>query len=203
MPRSNPYSYVPKAPTELDLLELGGGREIELEIGFGRGHFILGRAIARPDVQLLGLEVRRKWVAKTSERAEREGLDNVCVYFGDARFLLPGWGPDGALSAVFVNFPDPWWKKRHLKRLVLVPDNLAQFTRLLRPGGQLFIQTDVAERAEGYRKVVEGFPELRPAGGGETGGPVPSSNPMHTQSHREKKCLDVEIPVFRLLYERV
>ena len=75
MPRNNPYSDVPSAPSELDLLEIGS--ELELEIGFGRGHFILDRAEAQPKAFVLGLEMRRKWVALVASRAERRGLENV------------------------------------------------------------------------------------------------------------------------------
>ncbi len=200
MPRNNPYADVPAAPAELDLAELAQGREVELEIGFGRGRFILERAAARPEALLIGLEVRRKWVAKVSERARRAELSNVDLSFGDARHLLLGWRPDEVLAAVYLNFPDPWWKKRHLKRLVLVPETLAQIVRLLRPRGRLFVQTDVEERAEGYRALLESEPllaEMHPPGQRFL-----ADNPAGATSHRERKCREVGLPVFRLLFEK-
>lgn len=201
MLRGNPYAGVPTSAPELDLAELAAGRALELEIGFGRGRFILGRGAARPDALVLGLELRRKWVAMVRERAQRAGLVNVDARYGDARHLLPTWRPDGVLEAVFVNFPDPWWKKRHLKRLVLVPETVAQVVRLLVPAGRgkLFVQTDVEERALAYRDMLDAHPGLRPAG---DGGPVPSDNPWQARSHRETKCLEVGLPIFRLQYER-
>ena len=63
--------------------------------------------------------------------------------------------PDAAIARVFMHFPDPWWKKRHAKRRLISDELLDQLARLLRPGGELFIQTDVQERAE------EGLAQLR------------------------------------------
>jgi tRNA (guanine-N7-)-methyltransferase len=200
MPRNNPYNDVPCADSELDLVDLGQGRRVELEIGFGRGHFSMGRALARPDVLILGLEVRRKWVATVIDRADRAGLDNVWPRFGDARHLLPTWGPAGSLSAVYVNFPDPWWKKRHQKRLVLAPSTIEQVVRLLAPGGALLVQTDVAERAEAYRTMLEAEPGLFEAH--PEGERFLEKNPIGVASHREKKCLEAGLPVYRLLFKK-
>lgn len=193
----SPYADVPTAPRGVDLAALGRGREVELEIGFGRGHFLLARAAARPGSLLVGLEVRRKWVGLTDARARRAGLDNVVVWLGDARSVLAEAGPAGALSWVFLHFPDPWWKKRHQKRLLLSSRTAADVARLLGPGGRLLVQTDVEERATLYRGVLEGEPALEAL-------PLEPDVPaVPEQSHRERKCLEAGLPVFRLLYEKV
>jgi tRNA (guanine-N7-)-methyltransferase len=202
MPRGNPYADVPAAAPDLDLAALAAGRGLELEIGFGRGGFLMSRAAARPDALVVGLELRRKWVAMVRDRSRRAGLTNVEALYGDARYLLPSWTPDGAIDTVFVNFPDPWWKKRHLKRLLLVPETIEQVVRLLVPGGagKLFVQTDVEERALAYQAALDAVPELAPAG--DDGGPVLHDNPWDARSHREARCIDVGLPVFRLQYVR-
>jgi tRNA (guanine-N7-)-methyltransferase len=149
---------------------------------------------------LLGLETRRKWVGLARRRAAARGLGNVEPWFGDARAVLGTWGPPGAFAAIFVNFPDPWWKKRHQKRLVVEAEAVGVMARLLRPGGALFVQTDVAERAAAYRAVLEAEPRLHEARGRGEG--ADGSNPFGVASHREGKCLEAGLPVFRLLFER-
>jgi len=195
MPASNPYNGVPEAPRDLDIEALAEGREVELEIGFGRGHFILDRAQAHPDRLIIGLELRRKWVGLALNRAERLEIDNVLLRFGDARSLVEAWGPAESLAWVFVNFPDPWWKKRHQKRRVLGAETVANIARLLRPEGKLLVQTDVEERNEIYEKVLAEEPLLVDLG------PI-VEDPVEQKSHRERKCLEASLPVHRLLFRK-
>lgn len=200
MPRNNPYSDVPIAPSDLDIKELSNGREAELDIGFGRGHFILDRAEARPDTTIIGLEMRRKWVNLVGQRALQRGLTTVEVFFGDAKALLPGWGPDGSLTSVFINFPDPWWKKRHQKRLVVTTTLIREVARLLRPGGVLLVQTDVQERARKYGEVLVSEPTLSLVQGDADS--RSEQNPLGVMSHRELKCAQAGLPVFRFLLRK-
>jgi tRNA (guanine-N7-)-methyltransferase len=201
MPRNNPYAEVPVAPPELDLAALGAGRDVEIDVGFGRGHFILDRAVARPEALLLGLEMRRKWVGTVAAKARRLGLANVELFYGDVRSVLDGWGPDGAVAAVHVHFPDPWWKKRHHKRRVLTAETVRRFAHLLRDGGVLFVQTDVEDLA----RLAHGLLTAEPALALRHGRPdAPSDhNPIGTMSHRERKCVEAGLPVYRFLLERV
>jgi tRNA (guanine-N7-)-methyltransferase len=113
----NPHRFralAPRAPEgPLDLAALLPGRgPIELEIGFGHGLFLYERARARPDVRLLGLEVKKKWSYLVAERCQRRGLLGVTVWSEDARAILPRVQA-ASVQRVFMHFPDPWWKKRH------------------------------------------------------------------------------------------
>jgi tRNA (guanine-N7-)-methyltransferase len=195
------YLEVPALPLTgpIDIDRLTGGQgPIELEIGFGRARFLLDRAAANPQTSFLGLETRRKWVYRAAKRSGARELENVTVRLGDARKALARIEPPARLSCVFVNFPDPWWKARHQKRLVLTEDVLHQITRLLRDRGQLFLQTDVEFRAEGYRQLLAAIAELEPMG---QGGRV-ADNPFGARSSREIRCADLGLPVQRLLYAR-
>jgi tRNA (guanine-N7-)-methyltransferase len=189
----------PRAPTEnFDLLELfPANAEIELEIGYGRGMFLLGRAAAAPEAYLLGIEIKKKLAYQVAQRCERVGLTHVRAFAGDVRVVLPAARPDGVLARVFMHFPDPWWKKRHTKRRLLGEELLDQLARLLRPGGELFIQTDVEERAqEGLEQLREHVAfELRGSG-------LLDENPYGARSNREQRAIEDGLPVFRILAVR-
>ncbi|HEX7480448.1 MAG TPA: tRNA (guanosine(46)-N7)-methyltransferase TrmB [Polyangiales bacterium] len=183
----------PEGPLDLDRLLPGSG-EIEIEIGFGRGQFLIQRAQAAPGSRILGIEVKRKWSYLVEQRLIRLGLSQVRVFGTDARELLPRLGPAGSVARVFMHFPDPWWKKRHEKRRLRGPQTFDPVARLLRPGGELFIQTDVEDRAAVF---VE---DLRAHGGFElpTGDYV-EHNPYGAQSNRETRAIADGLPVFRML----
>jgi tRNA (guanine-N7-)-methyltransferase len=68
--------------------------------------------------------------------------------------------PDACISAAFIHFPDPWWKRRHHKRLVVANELTLALQRVLTPAGELFVQTDVEERAQAYFEILSQAPSL-------------------------------------------
>ena len=131
-----------------DLIE--GSGPIELDIGFGRGLSLFERAAAAPESRLIGIEVKTKLAYKVNERLQKHELLNVAILCGDAREILKRAEPARSVQRAALHFPDPWWKKRHDKRRVIGEALLAELHRLMKPGGELFIQTDVEHRAEQY-----------------------------------------------------
>lgn len=206
MPTPPPIRYqdlartLPDAgPVELGALVRGEG-PLELEIGFGRGRFLLERARAAPGSRIVGIEIKAKWAHLVELRRAREGLANAVALRGDARAILPRCVPDGSLARVFVHFPDPWWKKKHAKRRVVDDDLLVHVARLLAPGGELFVQTDVEDRAEQMRARIEAHQhegrrvlELVPC----------ETNPFGARSNREARAEEDGLPIHRILARRV
>lgn len=195
--RDHPYGGVPRLPEgPLEIAALAGGAgPFELEIGFGRAEFLLERARQKPETRIVGVETRLKWVGLAADKAKARGIENVRVYGGDARRLAADLGPDASIASAFLHFPDPWWKKRHAKRRVVTPELVAGLVRLLADGGLLFVQTDVPERAAAYREMLEtapGLEDLRLA-----------ENPVGIRSHRERRCEEEGLPVYRLSFRRL
>ena len=176
---------------------------IELEIGGGRGAFHYERLTAAPEACVLGLEIRKKWATIVDRKLHALGLAHRgrCLA-EDARFALPRLIPDARLRAVFLHFPDPWWKKRHEKRLVMGDVVQTEIERLLQPGGELFVQTDVEHRFEQYKAFLDGRAALTPKGD-RPGDPTLRENPYNARSPREKRAITDGIPIFRLRYMRV
>ncbi len=201
----SPYADAPCLPvddSEVAVASLVRGSTFELEIGPGRGGFIQERALVRPDVGIVGFEVRRKWASIVDGRLRKQGLGlRARVLAEDAKEALPRLVPDACLAVVYLHFPDPWWKKRHEKRLVLDPAVKDQVARLLAPDGALFVQTDVLERAEQYEALLQNDPRFSPAGDA-AGSPRMVENPYEARSPRERRAIVDGLPVHRLRFVR-
>jgi tRNA (guanine-N7-)-methyltransferase len=202
--RHNPYLQVPSVPDaeRLDLPDLiagTGNGPVELEIGFGKGHFLLGRAAKLPDTRFLVVETRRKWVHLVETRRAKRALENVRVLYGEARSVLKRLGPDATIERIFVHFPDPWWKARHEKRMVICEELLDDAAHLLADRGEFFVQTDVDFRSDFYKLLLISNPSYEAVYGDGT----VEKNPFLAQSLREIKCIETLLPVHRLLFRRI
>jgi tRNA (guanine-N7-)-methyltransferase len=186
----------PEGPVDLGALIPGEG-DLELEIGFGRGRFLLERAVAAPGSRIVGIEIKSKWAHLVEERRKRLGFAHVVALCGDAREILRRAGPDGSLARVFVHFPDPWWKKKHAKRRVVDEDFLDQLARLMRKGGELFVQTDVEDRAIQMAAHITENAAFAVQPGFE------SENPYGARSNREVRADEDGLPVYRIHAKRV
>jgi tRNA (guanine-N7-)-methyltransferase len=205
-PRPNhPYAHAPRLPDEpeVNLADvIAGAGPFEIEIGPGRGGFAFERAQSSPESRLLGIEIRLKWASIVDDRLKAAGLaGRARVVNGDAREVLGRLRPDASVAVVYLHFPDPWWKKKHEKRLVIGGGLLGEIARLLRDGGELFVQTDVEERAAMYREAIALAPELE-AHGDEAGSPDLAENPYGARSPREHRAVADGLPVYRMRYRR-
>ncbi|MFT3922669.1 MAG: tRNA (guanosine(46)-N7)-methyltransferase TrmB [Myxococcales bacterium] len=183
----------PEGPLDLVTLLPGSG-EIELEIGFGHGLFLYERAALRPQARLLGMEIKKKWSYLVAERCRRRGLGNVTVWGADAREVLARV-PGASVARVFMHFPDPWWKRKHEKRRLTGDTLLDQIARVLMPGGEFFVQTDVHDRAERHLAALRDHGGFELAG---QGGYI-VENPYGARSNREARAAEDGLPVHRTL----
>jgi tRNA (guanine-N7-)-methyltransferase len=136
----------PTAPAPLSWRAVfGNDHPVEVEVGFGKGLFLLTAAQGRPDVNFVGIEIERTYTLFTATRLAKRGLRNVRLVCGDGRGFLRDQAGAASLQAVHVYFPDPWWKTRHRKRRVFTEEFARQCERALRPGGRLHVVTDVQD----------------------------------------------------------
>jgi len=125
-----------------------------IEIGSGKGTFLLGQAQAQPGDNFLGIEWARKYYRYAVDRIGRWGLKNVRITRTDAAAFLTDFVPDGSVDCFHIYFPDPWPKKRHHKRRFICPANTEHLIRCLKTGGQLRIATDHADYFEQIKMVL-------------------------------------------------
>jgi len=115
---------------------------IEIEIGSGKGTFLVHRARARPDLNFLGIEWARKYCIGAADRMCRWGLSNVRMLRADAAALFRKRVPDNSLQRLHIYFPDPWPKTRQRKRRIIRPPFVHLVYTKLKIGGQLAVVTD-------------------------------------------------------------
>lgn len=128
--------------------------ELICELGCGSGAFLLEIARRRPRAMLFGFELRFKRSVRTIEKALRDKLENVYLLHTDARNVLEIFGPQ-SISAVYLNFPDPWAKRREQKHRLLSADFIGVIAQLLKPGGTFSFKTDHEEYFESALRVIE------------------------------------------------
>jgi tRNA (guanine-N7-)-methyltransferase len=190
-------------PAGLDLLKgtdpldwdkaFGFGGPLEVEIGCGAGGFALEYARRHPGIRLVALEWRKKFARLVEQRAKAQSLLNLKVIEADARVVVPQLFGKGSLRGIHFQFPDPWWKRAHLKRSVLTPSFAKLLAELLAPGGWFDLRTDVKERADEMLEVLQAVGLLNALGRGV----FHPYNPEEVPSTRERRYLTTGQPVYR------
>jgi len=120
--------------------------DIQLEIGFGGGEYLIAQAQERPRTGFIGVEPFVNGMAKALAAIESANLRNIRLHFDDAVNLM-AWLPQNALTRIDLIHPDPWPKRRHWKRRFVQDAMVSRLARILRPGGELRFVTDIADYA--------------------------------------------------------
>jgi tRNA (guanine-N7-)-methyltransferase len=133
---------------------------LTVDLGFGRGELLLDLARAEPQAAFLGVEYSYKRVLKLARRLARTPLRNLRLVCATAEAIVEDRLPEGFVHAFWINFPDPWPKKRHHRRRLIQPGFVRQLARRLEPGGTLHVATDHAGYAEAIAEVLAAEPLL-------------------------------------------
>lgn len=171
---------------------------VEIEIGSNRGRFLLGLARARRDVSFVGLELKESLCRLSENKCARENLSNAFVVHADAKLALPVLFAPATLSAIYVLFPDPWWKKKHAQRRLLDDDFFAMAHLFLKPGGFFMLKTDVLD----YFEAVQAYLETNPNYTFSSVEAIPGSESWE-MSTRERHCVEDGVPFRTLVVQNV
>lgn len=127
---------------------------LEIEIGAGRGRFLLHRAAAHPDRNFLGIDYRWRFLRQGAERAEKRGLANLLFFKAEAQEVVPHLVPLESVAAFHIYFPDPWHKRKHHKRRLLTPDFFRVLHQRLESGGKLELATDNFDYLVAFKEAL-------------------------------------------------
>ena len=176
---------------------------IHLDIGSAKGEFLIELASNYPNWNFLGLEIREPLVSSSERKRKQLGLQNLKFLFCNVNISLDEWLSDldlDQLKRVSIQFPDPWFKRKHLKRRVFKKSLLNSIARYMSMNGELFIQSDIFKLIEYMstsiddsiyfdRKVVMGEKWLE-------------KNPYEVLTDRESFVLKHNLPIYRAMYIR-
>jgi tRNA (guanine-N7-)-methyltransferase len=160
---------------KIDFIQIfGRSAPVHIEVGSGKGTFLVHQARTQPDVDFLGIEWARKYYRYAVDRIGRWGLANVRLLRTDAVTFLREHVPAGSIDCFHIYFPDPWPKKRHHKRRLIQQANMEVLLGRLKAGGEIRIATDHEEYfeqiknvASAYRTKLREIEFVRPAGADE------------------------------------
>ena len=191
----NPLSpYYRQAPKPVDLASVFARpeRPLLLDIGCARGRFLLRMAAAEPGWNYLGVEIREPLVDEANRLASEAGLTNLRYEFCNAMIwlerVLVGI-PPGVLQKATIQFPDPWFKKKHAKRRMVNDELVSAVTEKLAPAGMIFIQTDIEFLADEMFEILRADERLEEM--------ATDTNPFPVKTEREVAVEEKALRVYR------
>jgi tRNA (guanine-N7-)-methyltransferase len=172
----------------------GNSNPVEIDVGSGRGLFLVTAGLAHPEINYLGIELDYREGRRTARRLKKREMPNVRVLGGDVHVAFERYIAPHSVAAIHVYFPDPWWKRRHRKRRVFTDQFVDRCARLLLPGGVLHARTDVEEYFGVISSLMNHHPDFHPL-------PTPPDKAAeHDLDYRtsfERKKRKLGLPIFR------
>ena len=195
-PLAKYYSELPIEPLDLAKTFANAELPLHLDIGCGRGRFLLEMANAKKDWNFLGVEIREPLVIEANQIRDKQDLVNLRYEFCNATVdldVLFKVLPADVLQFVTIQFPDPWFKKRHAKRRMVRDQLVETINKYIASEGLVFVQTDVEflekEMTELFERVGFEQTEIR--------------TPLLTvKTEREKSVEARSLPVYRKLFKK-
>jgi tRNA (guanine-N7-)-methyltransferase len=195
----NPLApYYRQAPRPIKLEEIFSDPELplHLDLGSARGRFLLRMAQHEPKWNFLGVEIREPLTDEANRIAEENELSNLHYSFCNAMLWLDRLLeeiPGEVLRMVTIQFPDPWFKKKHAKRRMVNRELIDAVVAKLAGNGRIFVQTDIEFLAEEMFELFRADKRLR-----ETG---IEDDPFPVKTEREKAVEDKDLPIYRTMFE--
>lgn len=193
-----PYYVFEPQPIELEKIFARFAQPLHLDIGCARGRFVLKMAQVEKNWNFLGVEIREPLVREANRIAEEQKLDNLHYEFCNAMLALGKLLekiPADILQMVSIQFPDPWFKKKHAKRRMVNAELVAAVVEKIAAGGKIFVQTDIEFLSEEMFALFRENKNLRE---------IPTEkNPFPVKTERESAVEEKNLPVYRSIFEKV
>lgn len=188
------YIFEPE-PIELEKVFADSSKPLLLDIGCARGRFILKMAQLETAWNYLGVEIREPLVAEGNRIAKEKNLDNLHYEFCNAMLKLGKLLekiPTGVLQTVTIQFPDPWFKKKHAKRRMVNAELVETVVERIADGGRIFVQTDIEFLADEMFALFRENKKLKES--------ATQTNPFPVKTERETAVEEKNLPVYRTIF---
>lgn len=199
-PHYNPFNIKEPAETPTWREVFGNNNPVDLEIGFSNGTWLVSYAQKFPQRNIVGLEIRTKFIEVAKGRIAEASLKNAYVLQANANNALAKLFQLGELNNVYVMHPDPWYKQKHLKRRVINASFLVLLAEQMKPGAELHVATDKADLAQNMLEDLEATSSFENINGKNN----------YAEKNIENVCSDIEIyhqkldnPIYRLVFRRL
>ena len=173
---------------------------LKLEVGFGMGSFLIEMSAQEPKSNFIGMDFYHKGIRKLMTRVKKLQLENIRMAYGDVRSKVPLLFKDGELETVYINFPDPWPKKRHIKRRLIKPDFVKLIGQKLAPEGQIHLATDSEPYAIEMREYFNSEPLFQNQ---DPGASFLESRSDLPKTKYEKNFINAGYKIYYLEYSRL
>jgi len=174
-------------------------KNIEIDIGCGNPMFLLRRAKNMPYKNFIGIENKIKYISKINNYLIHNNIKNIYFIHGDAHSIMNVFFRYNSLQHISINFPDPWWKKKHHTRKLINNVFAKIIVSKLKKGGTIFLQTDVYNFIKEQINILKSLPQLENINKYSM---LKSYNPLNELSHREIICNKYKIPIYRVLFQK-
>ena len=202
----NPLSQFFQIPISLPsktVLFSKSNNPIHLDIGSAKGEFLIELAQKSPDWNFVGLEIREPLVRLCEKKREKLELNNLKFLFCNVNVSLDEWLADlnfGQLKRVSIQFPDPWFKRKHFKRRVLKENLLNSIAKSMSEEGEIFIQSDILKLIESMTNIIDESRYFNRKDLGDLR--FIDKNPYNVKTDRELFSLKKNLPIYRAMYIR-
>jgi tRNA (guanine-N7-)-methyltransferase len=190
------YRFTPQ-PIEIEKIFADPNLPLFLDVGCARGRFLLKMAKIESGQNFLGVEIREPLVEEANRLVKEASLTNLHYEFCNAMLALDKLLrklPEGTLQTVAIQFPDPWFKKKHSKRRMVNTELVETVVKHLADNGRIFVQTDIEFLAEEMFDLFRQNAELQEIS--------INYNPFSEKTEREIAVEEKNLPIYRKIFKR-
>ncbi len=203
-PLSKYFQEIDSIP-KIDQIFKNSALPTHLDIGCASGEFLFQLAENNKNWNYLGVEIREKLIIKAKNKLKEKNIDNLYFIFGNADNLLKNWivqYPDKILESASINFPDPWFKKKHHKRRIIQTDFLNRLSLIMSNKSLLFLKSDVEELYQYMNSVISNsliFEKVK----NKNLNYLETFNPSKIKTEREKYAISKQLTIYETIYKKI
>jgi len=203
-PLSKYFQEIDSIPN-IDQIFKNSALPTHLDIGCASGDFLFQLAESNKNWNYLGVEIREKLIIKAKHKLKEKDIHNLYFIFGNADNLLKDWivqYPHSMLRSASINFPDPWFKKKHHKRRIIQTEFLNRLSLIMSNKSLLFLKSDVAELYQYMNSVISKsltFEKVK----NKNLNYLETFNPSKIKTEREKYAISKQLAIYATIYKKI